>query len=197
MDNEKVGALILELRKEKGMTQSELAEALGVCNKTVSKWECGRGCPDVSLWDALAGVLGADLLKLLRGSMSPNQPDVGKINRTKFYRCPYCGNILTSTSKAEIACCGRTLHPLAVQEPDEHHTISVDDLDNDYFVHFDHPMTKDHYILFVAYVTFDAIYIKRLYPEQDPNFHLPVMTKKGTFYYYCSQDGLMKAKFPQ
>lgn len=41
MDNEKVGALILTLRQEKGLTQSELAEALSISNKTVSKWECG------------------------------------------------------------------------------------------------------------------------------------------------------------
>ena len=50
MDCTKVGKLIAHLRKEKGMTQKNLADAIGVLNKTVSKWECGLGCPDLSYW---------------------------------------------------------------------------------------------------------------------------------------------------
>lgn len=49
MDCAKVGQLILQLRREKGLTQRQLADTLGISNKTVSKWECGRGAPDVSL----------------------------------------------------------------------------------------------------------------------------------------------------
>ena len=41
MNNEKIGKFILELRKQKGMTQKELAEKVGVSDKTISKWECG------------------------------------------------------------------------------------------------------------------------------------------------------------
>ena len=48
MDNEKVGQLILQLRKEKGLTQQQLAEMLHISNKAVSKWECGHGGRDES-----------------------------------------------------------------------------------------------------------------------------------------------------
>ena len=66
MDCAKVGRLIMQFRKEKGMTQQQVADLLGISNKTVSKWERGLGCPDVSLWDDLSTVLGADILKLIQ-----------------------------------------------------------------------------------------------------------------------------------
>ena len=57
MDCMKVGKLILQLRTEKGLTQKQVADQLNISNKTISKWECGLGCPDVSLWEELANVL--------------------------------------------------------------------------------------------------------------------------------------------
>ena len=71
MDCAKIGQLIFQLRTEKGLTQKQVADQLNISNKTVSKWECGSGCPDVSLWEALANVLGADILKLLQGELEP------------------------------------------------------------------------------------------------------------------------------
>lgn len=85
MDCMKVGKLILQLRTEKGLTQKQVADQLNISNKTISKWECGLGCPDVSLWEELANVLGADILKLLQGELTPNRPDVGKMDRIQFY----------------------------------------------------------------------------------------------------------------
>ena len=105
MDCAKVGHLILQLRKEKGLTQRQVAEQLNISNKTISKWECGLGCPDVSLWEELSAVLGADILKLLQGELKPNLPDVGKIDLIQFYVCPNCGNIITSTGKTAVSCC--------------------------------------------------------------------------------------------
>ena len=61
MDCAKVGRLIYRLRHEKGMTQRVLADALGVSDKAISKWERGLGCPDVTLLRALSAVLGADI----------------------------------------------------------------------------------------------------------------------------------------
>ena len=49
MDCIKTGRLLAKLRKEKGLTQREVADALGISNKTISKWETGLGCPDLSL----------------------------------------------------------------------------------------------------------------------------------------------------
>lgn len=117
MDNAKIGHLILQLRKEKNLTQRDIAEQLHISNKTVSKWECGLGCPDVSLWEGLANLLGTDLLSLLQGKLSPNRPDIGKLERLRFYCCPVCGNILTSTGSASVSCCGRQLSALLPPRP--------------------------------------------------------------------------------
>ena len=67
MDYERIGRLIRQLRLEKGLTQRALAQALGVTDKAVSKWETGGGLPDISLLSALAETLGADIVRLLAG----------------------------------------------------------------------------------------------------------------------------------
>lgn len=195
MNNEKIGALIAQLRKEKGLTQQELAERLHLSNKTVSKWECGQGTPDASVWDTLADVLGADLQKLLQGELAPKKPDVGRIDKLRFYVCPSCGNIITSTTKGEFFCCGRRLEPLTAVMAEEADKPTIEDFDNDYYVSFAHPMQKDHYLQFVAYVADDRSMTVRLYPEQEAAIHLPVMRGRGWLYYYCTQHGLMKSKF--
>lgn len=112
MDCAKIGRLIAGLRREKGLTQQNLADALGVSNKTISKWECGLGCPDLSLWNDLSVILGVDMADLMEGEIRKNRPDTGNIRRVRFYVCPHCGNILFSTSNASLSCCGRRLEPL-------------------------------------------------------------------------------------
>lgn len=67
MNSEKVGALIAELRKEKGLTQAGLAEKLNISNRTVSKWENGDGYPDITILFDLANVLGVTVDELLKG----------------------------------------------------------------------------------------------------------------------------------
>ncbi len=68
MDKEKTGQLITELRKEKGMTQKQLAEALNVTDKAVSKWERGLSFPDVSMLEPISDLLDISILELLEGS---------------------------------------------------------------------------------------------------------------------------------
>lgn len=192
MDCAKIGKLIEHLRKEKGLTQKEVAEQLNISNKTVSKWECGKGAPDVSLWEGLSAILGADILKLLQGELNPNRLDIGKIENIRFYVCPSCGNILTSTGKAGISCCGRRLSPLSAVTEITGHEISVEEMDTDYFITIKHDMSKKHYISFAAYVYDDRIWFQRLYPEQSPAFRMPVMKGGGNLYLYCTKDGLFK-----
>lgn len=192
MDCAKVGRLIFRLRKEKGLTQRQLAERLGISNKTISKWECGGGAPDVSLWDALSDALGADVLKLLRGELQPNRPDVGKIDRVRFYVCPACGNILTSTGRANISCCGRRLAVLAASAGDGEHAPSVEDMDLETYVRIRHEMSKEHYLSFAAYVDDHRIWFQRLYPEQSPDFRMPAMGRRGALYLYCVRHGLYR-----
>ena len=53
LDTEKIGAFIAALRKSCGLTQQEVADALGITDKTVSKWECGKGLPDITAIPAI------------------------------------------------------------------------------------------------------------------------------------------------
>lgn len=73
MDNKKIGKFISELRKEQGLNQKELAEKLSVTDKAVSKWETGRGIPDVSILQPLAGVFGVTVSEILNGERMPQQ----------------------------------------------------------------------------------------------------------------------------
>jgi len=190
MDCEKVGKLILQLRTERGLTQKNVADALGISNKTVSKWECGLGCPDLSLWPELSVILGADMAQLMEGEITQNRPDSGNISRVRFYVCPVCGNVLFSTGSATIHCCGRRVEPLKPQT--EHApSITVEEMDTDYYVAFDHPMEKTHYLVFAAYVKSDRVTLHRLYPEQDGAVRFPVQ-RGGKLYVYCSRHGLFR-----
>lgn len=72
MEQEKIGAFISQLRKEKGWTQNQLAEKLGVTDKAVSKWERGKSMPDVSLFLPLCNLLGITLNELLSGEFIPD-----------------------------------------------------------------------------------------------------------------------------
>ena len=193
MDLSKTGKLISELRKEKGLTQKAVAEKLGVCPKTVSKWETGHGFPDISLISELSKAFQVDVLKLLEGEMPKIKPEVGNVKRTKFYVCEKCGNILTSIGNAEITCCGRTLVPLKSKESDEAHIFNIEKIEDEYYITFSHPMTKEHYISFVSYVRFDRVLTVKLYPEQDGELRFPQM-RGGKMYCYCNTHGLFEVK---
>lgn len=190
MDNIKVGRLIFQLRKEKGLTQQQLADKLDISNKTVSKWECGNGAPDVSTWERLSKVLDADIANLLQGALNPNRPDPGRMDKIRFYVCPACHNIMTSTGKADISCCGRKIEPLQPIFNDKSHKILVQELDDGYFISLQHEMSKSHYISFVSYVLDSNIWFQRLYPEQDASLLIPFMRKEGKIYWHCSRHGL-------
>lgn len=189
MDCNKVGLLILELRKEKNMTQKEIADAMNISDKTISKWERGLGCPDVSLLSELSHILGVNIEKILQGDLDPNHTDGGNMKRVKFYCCPTCRNVLTSTAKAELSCCGRKLEPLKVKAADEHHKITVTDIEDESYITIDHPMTREHYLTFAAYVTCDRLQLIKLYPEQNAELRIPKI-RRGKFYICCSNHGL-------
>jgi len=189
MDCVKVGNLILELRKEKEMTQKQLADVLHISDKTVSKWERGQGCPDVSLLHQLSEVFNVTTEKILLGDLDPSNPDGGNMDRTKFYMCETCGNIMTSIGEAEISCCGRKLTALTPRVADQAHRLTVEEIEYDYYVTFDHEMKKDHYINFLAYVSINSVLLIKLYPEQSGEVRFPKM-HGGKLYYGCSKHGL-------
>lgn len=191
MDCRKVGSLILNLRKEKEMTQRELADAMNISDRTISKWERGIGCPDISLLPDLSDILGVNIEKILMGDLSPNDADGGNMKRVKFYVCPTCGNALSATSEAEISCCGRKLNPLAAQQENESHQITVSEVEDDLYITLQHEMTKAHSISFVAYVLSDRVLFIKLYPEQMAEVRFPKMYG-GDIFFHCNQHGLIK-----
>ena len=115
------GSTIKSLREAKNLTQSQLAQQIGVSDKAVSKWETGKGLPDLSLLEPLGAALGVSVLELLSGEPVVNRNTSGNMLRTKFYVCPICGNILHATGNALISCCGITLPPLEAEDMDDAH----------------------------------------------------------------------------
>ncbi len=193
MDLSKNGKLLSDLRKAKGMTQKQVAEKLGVVPKTVSKWETGHGFPDVSALSALADILGVSERTLLYGTLAQNKNDAGNVKRTRFYVCPHCASVLQGTGECRVICCGQQLEKLKAKQPDDKHSIKISEIENDFYIEFNHEMTKEHFIRFVAYISFDRILMIRLYPEQDAAVRFPKM-HGGKLYYCCSRDGLFECR---
>ena len=189
MDQTKTGGLIRALRTQKGLTQKALAEAIGVGDKAVSKWERGLGCPDVSLLPELSRVLGVGLEALLSGALDANDQERGNMKKLDFYVCPDCGNLITAATEAGVSCCGRTLLPLEHQKPEE--PLSVEKIDGSWFISSPHPMTKEHYVSFVALLTGDTLFLRRLYPEWDLQTRIPAFGH-GILLWYCTQHGLFR-----
>lgn len=82
LDHKKTGALIASIRKQKNMTQSELALRLHITDKAVSKWECGKGFPDISIIEELADQLDLSVLELIRGETFPEeQASLNEVNK--------------------------------------------------------------------------------------------------------------------
>ena len=151
MDSKRIGSLLAKLRKERNMTQLELSQILHVSPQAVSKWETGNGCPDVMLAQRLAEIYGVGMAQLLRGEVTPGTPEVGNMKRLKFYVCPDCGNILTAMG-GELHCCGRKLEPLVPKAVDEDHGVTVETVEDEWYITFRHPMEKGHYFRFAAVV---------------------------------------------
>ena len=191
MDGKEIGTLLSILRKERNMTQREVAKQLSVSPQAVSKWERGNGCPDTGLLPGIAELFGVSVERLLEGDLRRERIDGGNMKRIKFYVCPDCGNILTATGGGEPHCCGRKLEALKAQKADEAHAVTVREIEEDWYVTFDHPMRKDHFFRFAAYVTVDRVLLVRLYPEQGGEFRVPQI-RGGKLYLCCSRDGLFE-----
>ena len=86
MDMVKMGSFLAELRKEQKLTQAELGEKLGVTNKTVSRWETGRGTPDISLLIPLSKELNIDVSELLNGEENNIEKVIEYNEKSKKYK---------------------------------------------------------------------------------------------------------------
>lgn len=185
------GQTIKMLRKKKNMTQAKLAEMLSVSDKAISKWETGKGFPDITLLEPLSKALGVSVAELMNGNTINNKNKSANMLRSSFYVCPVCGNVITSTGNALVSCCGVTLSPLEAEEGEAEDGILIKRIENEHFVQIENPMTKEHYISFVSYVTSDRVQTVKLYPETDASCRFPVCGR-GYIFYYCNRHGLMK-----
>ena len=193
MDNYITGATIKRLREEKGITQTQLAEQIGVSGKTVSKWETAKGLPDITLIEPLSGALGVSVIELMSGDTITNKNISSNILRSRFYVCPICGNIIRTTGDALVSCCGITLPTLEAEEADETHEIKIEKVEDEYFVKVNHEMTKTHFISFIAHITSDKVQFVKLYPEGNAETRFQ-LRGKGCLYIYCNRHGLMKKR---
>ena len=187
------GSTIKKLREARGMTQAQLAERIGVSDKAVSKWETAKGLPDISLLQPLAAALGVSVIELMNGEPIVNRNVSCNLVRSRLYVCPICGNVLHSTGDAVISCCGVTLPALEAEERDEAHALTVERVEDEHFLTVHHPMTKDHYISFLAYASADRFQLVKLYPEGEAQTRMQ-LRGRGTVYFFCNRHGLFRQK---
>lgn len=187
------GELIKKLRERDKMTQAVLAQRLNVSDKTVSKWETGRGYPDISLLQPLAEVFKVSVAELLSGDIVINNNVGANMFRSDFYVCPVCGNVIHSMGQAVVSCHGINLIPAAAEDTDESHSVSIENIEDEYFVSVAHEMSKEHYISFISAVSNDRIQFVKLYPEGNAEARFK---KSGVrfIYCYCNRDGLFRIK---
>ena len=185
------GAMIKRLREEKKISQARLAEALNVSDKAVSRWETGRGYPDITLIEPLAAALGVSVIELFSGDDVVNTNRASKMQRMKLYVCPVCGNVIQAAGEAVVSCCGITLPPQEAEPADEMHPVRIERVEDEYFLSVGHEMDKTHYISFITAVRDDGFETIKLYPEQNAEARFRV---RGTrfFYIYCNRHGLFR-----
>jgi transcriptional regulator with XRE-family HTH domain/desulfoferrodoxin (superoxide reductase-like protein) len=187
------GTTVKQLREARKLTQSELAEQIGVSSKTVSKWETAKGLPDISLLQPLAQALGISLIELMNGEQIENKNISANMLRSKFYVCPICGNAIHALGNAVVSCCGVTLPALEAEDADDDHAVTIENVEDEHFITVRHPMTKQHFISFLAYVTSDRMQLVKLYPEGNAETRLQ-LRGRGWLYYYCNRHGLFRRK---
>ncbi len=193
MNSYVTGNTVKQLREARKLTQAELAERLRVSSKTVSKWETAKGLPDISLLQPLAQALGISVIELMNGEHIANQNISANMLRGKFYVCPICGNVIHAAGNAVVSCCGITLPALEAEEEETDHSLTVEHVEDEHFITICHPMTKQHFISFVAFVTCDRIQMVKLYPEGNAQTRLQ-LRGRGNLYYFCNRHGLFRKK---
>ena len=189
MDKYVTGAVIRKLREKKKITQEELADMIHVSGKAVSKWETGQGFPDISLLEPLAKALDISVIELLSGEDIRNLNRSSNMAKGKFYVCPVCGNVIIATGETVVSCCGITLPPLEAEAMDEEHEIRKEVVEDEYYVSVDHPMTKEHYISFLAAVSDFGVQLVKLYPEGNAEARFKI-DRVRKIYAYCNRHGL-------
>ena len=189
MDQYVTGAAIRELRQQKGLTQLQLAQLLSVSDKAVSKWETGKGYPDITLLEPIADAFGVSVTELISGNRIQNRNVSANMMKSGFYVCPVCGNVIHAMGEAVVQCHGIRLLPADPETTDERHMIFIERVEDEYYVRIDHEMTKQHYISFVAAASPDRMQLVKLYPEGNAETRFKISGVRKIFF-HCNRDGL-------
>ena len=189
MDNRKVGELIHRLRKEQNMTQKQLADQLNISDRTISKWERGNGCPDVTLLPDLSAALGVNIENILDGELPANDFIGGNMKKSNYFVCTSCQNIVLATGNVTLSCCGRKLDALEAKKATEEEKLTIEEIDQQWYVSSSHPMTKDHYISFLALATGDQVQLIKQFPEWALQVRIP-KRKHSKLLWYDTKSGL-------
>ncbi|MGN0346431.1 MAG: helix-turn-helix domain-containing protein [Lachnospiraceae bacterium] len=183
------GAVIKQLREKKNLTQAQLADLLNVSDKTVSKWETGKGYPDITLLEPIADAFSISVTELLSGDTISNTNVSANMLKSKFYVCPICGNVISCMGEAVIHCHGVSLKAEQPEETDERHKIFVEKIEDEFYVRMEHEMTKNHYITFLAAQSSERLQLVKLYPEGNAQARFKMDGVKRILF-YCNRDGL-------
>ena len=117
----------------------------------------------------------------------------------KFYRCPICGNIveIIDGDISRVVCCGRPMEEMVANTTDaavEKHVPAYEIIEDELLVkvgEVEHPMEKEHYIMWIAQVTDNRVTRVKLFPEQSTETRFPYI-KGAELYAYCNKHGLWK-----
>lgn len=189
IDQRELGHLIKELREKKGMTQLEMAARLNLSDRTISKWETGRGYPDITFLERICELFSLSVTELLSGAGVSNSNVSGNMLKASFYVCPVCGNIIVSTGEGSFSCHGITLEKLKKNAVDDEHAVTVEVVEDEYFISISHPMTKECHISFIAALSSDRVQMVKLYAEGNAEARVK-MNGVREIVYYCNTDGL-------
>lgn len=133
------------------------------------------------------------MIELLSGEDVRNRNRSANMLRGSFYLCPVCGNVIHTTGEALVSCCGITLPPLEAEEPDGEHGLEAERVEDEYRVAVDHPMTKEHYITFLAAVSDQRIQLMKLYPEWGAEARFGIDGVRD-LYACCNRHGLFRLR---
>lgn len=111
------------------------------------------------------------------------------MKQASYTVCPNCGSLTLCTGQGSVSCCGKPLPPLVPQKADPEHTITLEPVEDEWFLTSGHPMTKEHHLAFAAFATGDRVLVVKQYPEWNFQLRLPKMGH-GTLLWYCTQHGL-------
>ena len=150
--------------------------------------------------------------KMLDGELAENDFTGGNMKKSKFYVCPVCGNVTVTTGEANISCCGRkleSLEPIRLGKKQASNQASdqasdqvadkdaetelpaplqVEKIEDDWYLTSNHPMRKDNYISFVAFLTGDRLQLVKQYPEWTLQVRIPARGH-GMLLWYSTGDG--------